>query len=903
MSRSWRQRLRRRQTRARDADVQDELDFHLDMLTRQNRARGMDEASARRAAEQRFGRRDSFARQMHQLDAQRAQRQRHGDRLGEVRRDVAFALRAIARRPGFTMIVVLTLALGIGATTAIFSLVNYVLWQPPVGLADPDALVTVRFPAANSPGAFYVISHADYADLAGAVPALRSLAASTQLNLHVVTPGELPRRMAGDLITDNYAATLGIRPRVGRIPAPADRDYPHEALISDRLWAEAYERAPDVTDRTIVVNGKALRISGVAQRGFRGTVLWPSAGGSDLWIPVAAYPEVWGGRRGDLLTDRRQLVYPGAIGRLAPGVTPALAEAQLTATAARIVQDHPEATLKGLVPRVTPGVGLNPWARQQVAETMRILFGVVAFLLLLACANAGNMLLARASARGTELSLRRALGASRARLVRQLLTEAMLLAGLSGGGGVALMWFSLRLFRGEHLMSFLPALQRVPVDARVLLFALLLSTLTGVLFAILPAFVATRSASAALHAHGRTAAGRSPVRTALVVAQVAISLTLLVAAGLLLASVHALRSVDLGFQPDDVLEASVDPFTQGYDSVRTARLLDGLLQRARQLPGVTAAGMAWAPIQGHMGAGLPVRPEGEARESEHTVSASANHITAGLLPATGMRLEAGRDFQDNEAFAFNPHGGVAIVNATLAHKLFPAGALGRRIDVGYDAPRVLRIVGVIADARVDRVKDPADALIYEPVGQPWGTPWATLYVRQAPGAWNPAALAQQLRAAMRELDGALPLYDVQPLTRRISADIAGERLLARITTVFATLALALAAFGLYGVLAFTVGQRTREIGVRTALGAGAGRILAMVLRQGLGAALAGTLIGLFAATQLTRLLSNRLFGVSRLDLRVFGLAALLLLAVAALACWVPARRATRVHPTVALRTD
>jgi predicted permease len=650
----------------------------------------------------------------------------------------------------------------------------------------------------------------------------------------------------------------------------------------------------------VTVNGKPFTVVAVAPRGYRGTQLSSAV---DVWMPVTAHLDILPQYARDLLNHRSSTLYLRLIGRLKAGSTPALAETQLRATAARILEGDARASLRGLQPAVHGGFGVAAYQRTHLGDAMQILGAVVGFLLLLACANAANLLLARASGRTSEVAVRRAIGASRPRLVRQLLTESMLLALCAGGAGVAMALGAVRLFEGQQTLPGSPPLARVELHPVVLGFALVLSLLTGLLFSIAPVLTSTKQAEVTLRHGTRAVAGRSRLRNALVVSQIAISLALIVCAGLLLDTLRALRSVPLGFQTDGVVEVSIDPGTHGYEGEAAAALLRDFAERARAMPSVQAAGLAYAPLQGFIGAGIRIRSEGEPLESERVISASANHITPGFLAAAGIELIAGRDFQADEVFTQRANNGVILVSQSVARKLSPEGeVLGRRIDVGWSAeePRLLEIIGVFRDIRSSGLKEADGDLAMEPFGQAWPATWATLYVR---GNQSAEVLAARLQQMARDLDASLPLYDVQPFARRIDTRLAQERMLARLTSLFAVLALVLAAVGLYGVLAFSVQARTREFGVRSALGARPATVRTMVLREALRTAMLGIALGLLAGTQAARVVSSRLWGVQPLDLSVFTTAAALLLVTALLASWIPAWRATRVDPTVALRME
>lgn len=481
------------------------------------------------------------------------------------------------------------------------------------------------------------------------------------------------------------------------------------------------------------------------------------------------------------------------------------------------------------------------------------------------------------------------------RVIRLLVTEGLFLGLAAGALGLVLTLGALELFEGQRLLSYLPALQPIEVDGRVLGFALTLSLLTGVLFSVVPGVgLGVRTGSVDL-VGSRIAAGRSRLRAALVVTQVGLSLALVTAAGLLLDTVRALRAVELGFEPRGVLEATVDPGTHGYQEAETAAFWNGLLERTRRAPGVRAAGLAWAPLHGPIASGFSVTPEGAGEES--TQSANNNYVSEGFIDAVGLRLVSGRDFLPEERLAEAPRD-VLIVSESLAAALFAReSAVGRRVTVSHRSGQIFEIVGVIEDPKLHGAADDEARSALLPLGL---KTWATLYAK---GAGTAAEIEAPVRDAVASIDPTLPLYDVQPLSSRVAQAMSEERVLAMVTTLFASLALVLAGVGLYGMMTQMVNARWRELGIRIALGASRADVRGSVLGAGARATGIGLVVGAGCAYVTSRLVASRLWGVGPFDPRVLSSAILVLLGAAALACWLPARRATRSDAVEVLGSD
>ncbi len=639
---------------ALNVDIQEEIEFHLAMRARENEARGMSPEAARLAAERRFGDRARTEKALIRLSAGKTEGRGSSWRGGGWG-DARLAFRGLRRRPGFSLAVVLTLALGIGATTAIYSFANWTLLRPVPGVTGTERIGTVRFESNRGSGAFWLASHPDFLDIQQRVDAFSSVGASYLTNVHVVlAEGMAPKRMAAELVTADYFRTLGVTMELGRPPVASDGQDEHIVVISYDMWRGAFHgRSGDVLGRTISVNGRDVTVVGVAGEGFRGPEFPASA--VDLWAPVEAHDLLAPTYPQDLLERRSSGFYFSVYGHLRDGATLEQAGAQLDATGAALVAEYGKGTaLERSHPTVSPGVGLSPWMRDRLASMLRILAAVVAALLTLACVNAANLLLARALTRGDEFRVRLAIGASRTHLVRQLTVEGGVLGLLAGGAGLLVALAILRLFRGERLVTFVRDMEPVHMDARVLWFTVVVSIGVSIAFAVAPAMYAARDAQRRLRPSHDEDPPRSRVRSGLLVVQVALSLALVVGAGLLMDTVRALNTIDLGFAPDPVVEATVDPGTQGYDPDRIVAYWHALLDHAQDLPGVEEAGLIYAPFHGGIGSDTAILPEGADVES--AIDARSNFVTDGVLGTLGMRLSAGRDFRRGEGTRRPRHG-------------------------------------------------------------------------------------------------------------------------------------------------------------------------------------------------------------------------------------------------------
>ncbi|HUX66079.1 MAG TPA: ABC transporter permease [Terriglobales bacterium] len=820
--------------------------------------------------------------------------------MTSILRDLRYALRALAHAPAFALIAVLTLGLGVGANTAIFSVVDAVLLRP-LPFPHPGQLLSLRendrqFPAMS-------VCYPDYLDW------LRDNRSFQQLSVYrgtgaVLTHAGPPAVINGQDASWQYFPVLGIQPELGRtfLPSEDKLGAANVVVLADRLWRQRFAASPAILGQTVELNAKPYTVIGVMPRGFPG--LAAGANAPQFWVPLGAEATQASGlmERGD---------HPGlnGLGRLKPGVTLAMARADLGRIARALAQQYPKTN-------TGEGVTVRSYLDQIVGNSSRaalwVLLAAVGMVLLIACANVANLLLARAATRQKANAIRSALGASRARLLREHLSESLCLGVAGSGVGLGLAWAATRAVPALIPPGVTRAAQ-AGLDLRVLAFTIGLALATTVLFGLVPAWHASQIRIAdALKVGGReSAAGGGRLRGALVAIEMALALVLLVGAGLLIRSLLALQHVDPGFDPHHVLsfeiglpEAKYPQPAQSLAFFRQAR------RNLARLPGVVAVGTGNPlPFSGNDWensftiVGRPAPPPGQTPSSNYAM------ISGDYFHAMGMQLLSGRAFDDGDQAATTP---VAIIDATFARRYWPqtanhpdpyANALGQQIHSGK---RNLTVVGVVArvmDYGLDQATE-MDKLpeMFVPLAQT-GFNQTDSYVVVRTGGGDPLQMRAAATAAIQALDPDQPLYDVLSMDQRVALSLAQRRLTLWLMGAFALLALALAAIGIYGVLSYAVAQRRQEIGVRMALGADRGRVLGLVLGQGLKLAAAGAAAGLVAALLLGRLASSFLFGVTITDpLTLAGVPALLL-GIAALACYLPARRATRVDPVIALRGE
>jgi putative ABC transport system permease protein len=878
-------RLRLFQSDLRE-DVDAELQFHLEMHIRDLIAAGCAPAVAREEAERRFGELGSVRRACLAIDTRVARRSRRLEFLGDLWRDARFAWRSLRRQPGFLAAILLTLGIGIGANSAIFTVVRATLLRP-LPYAEPERLVHLWELTPTASSGRSEASHPDYLDLKSRNRSLAGLEGYDATN--VTLSGEaIPRRAQGMRVTPGFFRLMGVLPAIGRSFAPEERapNAPAVVVLSSGYWQRVLGGDPAVLQRTVAIDGRAHRVIGVLPPRFQ----FAPAGEAELWLPLD--------RSAEGLAERFNH-WLNLVGRLRPGVTLAAARADLSGLMARLASEYPETNQgRGLL-----AVPLRDEVMGEIRPIVLALFGAVGLVLLIGCANIASLLLARALARQRELAVRVALGAGRRRLMRQLLAESLLIAGLGGLLGAALAPLGVQYLIGRlpgHFVDRLPFLREVQVDGVVLLYALGIALLTGVGFGLLPALQAARASSAELLRGDRVTGGGRRLRDALVVAELALTTGLLVAAGLLGRSLQNLLATDLGFQPERVLTFRIALAGSRYQSGAAQQLFfESLLERTRGLPGVTRAGaVSNLPLNG--GGTNTFRVEGQPEpEPSQRAEATMRGVAAEYFQAMGIRLVSGRGFDSRDDSVSAP---VVVLSESLARRLVPGGsALGARLRFYAFPASAWTVVGVVGDVKTGSLDAEPPPTIYYSHRQ--GPENRMALVIRTEG--DPTALTGLIRAAVAELDATLPVYGVGAMAGQVDASpaLSARRFPLTLITAFAAAALLLAIIGIYGVINYSVTQRTREMGVRMALGASASQLVRSVLRQGVQLAGLGILIGTLLAFSASRVLVSLLYGVSPGDPLTYLGVGLLLGLVTLAASWLPARRAARVDPLTALRAE
>jgi predicted permease len=813
--------------------------------------------------------------------------------------DLRRAARMLARSPGFTSVAIVSLALGVGANTAIFSLVDALLLQPLPG-REPSRLVTVYTSDFSGPR-YGASSHPDYLDFRSRGSAFEGLAAYNLKPLLFTADGE-SRRVWAQLVSGNFFDVLGLGAAYGRtILREEEQPGQHPVVVlSDALWRSRFAADPAVVGCSVTLNGTPFTVVGVGPPGFTGLV---RGMGVDLFVPIAMDPVL----SGDSLEERgnRGLFL---IGRLARGASVEQARAQLAVVAGQLHAAHPDqwTDRRGAVRVVSvlpeDASRVLPMIRGPISAFLGVLFAAVGLVLVIACSNLASLLLARANARRREIAVRLALGARRSQLVRQLLTESLLLSVLAGALGAALAAIALRLIVAlQPPLPFSPALA-LALDWRVLSFALLLSLATGVGFGLLPALGASRTDP--VRSLQDRSAGAPPrrlaVRDLLVIAQVAGSLVLLVGAGLCLRSLSHAQAIDPGFDPGRALVFSLDLVAQGYDEARGAAFYAALQDRLAALPGVTDVSFA---------TDLPLTLGGPPRRGVRVVGYEpgpgedmeipSSFVGARYFETMRTPLVRGRGFTVDDAPGTPP---VVVVNEAFVRRYWPGrSGLGERLVLGWgDGEEItLEVVGVARDGKYGTLGEAPTPFVFYPHRQLYRSQMAVVVRTER----DPAALGPELRRQVHALDPTMAVYDVKSLAAHLGTALYPARAAATLLSLTGVLALLLAAIGLYGVLSYLVSLRTREIGIRMALGARREDVVRHVVGRGLRLAGAGLAIGLVLAAAVTHLGSFLLYGTSPLDPVTFASVVGLLVAVALVAAWTPARRAARVEPVVALREE
>jgi predicted permease len=814
-------------------------------------------------------------------------------------KDVRYGARLLLRNPGFALIAVLSLALGIGANTAIFSVVQQLLASP-FPVQEPRQLVSIfttdRRNAGNLP-----LSHLNFKDVRSQNTSFSDVAAVAFTQVNYLGAGGASEQLFAQVVSSNYFDVLQARPALGRTFRPEEDAAPRSGpvtVISYGLWERRFGRDPSIIGKTLSLNREPFTVVGVAGEGFNGTIIFAAP---DLWVPMSMHDVV---QPGFTWYDGRRGLFLLPFGRLKSGVSLGQAQANLRTLGTRLETDYPNdnqgrnfAALPLLDARLNPQGGRGG-PIEQGSLMLMVIVGVV---LLIACGNIANLLLARASAREKEIAVRLAIGARRGRLVRQLLTESVLLAMVGGATGLLFGYWALDLIRSAPIQLPPNFLRQIEINPRAMAFTAILSLVTGVLFGLVPALRASRPDLVPVLKNETVPVVGGPhgifrwvnLRQVLVVGQVALSLVALVAAGLFLRSLQQIQQINPGFDTAQVLAAGLNLGREGYTEEQGLLFHDRLVERAATLPGVTSVAIAQnLPFQGGISRSLLL--EGAERSEQNRTLVQVNVISPGYLQTIGIPVLRGRDFTPQDT-AETPL--VVVVNETMAEKFFPKGdAIGRRFRFFGDTADTT-IVGIARNAKYNGLVEEPQPFIYQPMKQAY-TPAVSLLVRTRGDATQ---VASATRASINELDPRLTILRMQTLGEQVDQVLAPNRVVVTLLSIFGGLALLLAAIGLYGVASYSVAQRTREIGIRMALGATRATVMRLVLLQGIALVAAGVIAGIAIAALLAQFIRGLLVGVQPTDPVTFVLTGAVLVCIALVASYFPARRAMRIDPLVALR--
>ena len=874
--------------------LNDEIQFHLDQQIAEHIAGGMNAQEARYAAMRTFGN-PTFLKEETR------------DTWGwlwieQIAQDLRYAARMLRKSPGFTSVAILTLALGVGANTAIFSMVDFLLLRP-LPIKDPTrvSFLVSEWKSGHASTAF---SYPDFQEIRRqTADVFLDLAATQSFQMDGLTVDGISESMWASYVSGNFFDVMGIKPVLGRFILPTEGQVVGAdpvLVLSYSYWKARFNADPLIVGKKGSVNGQPVTIIGVAPKGFHGpTALIDFQG----YMPLAMAAALKDAPK-NFLADPRQ-ANSALIARLMPRVTDDRVQAALSVVAKRLSDQRPkeDAWMSLQAFRLAPaGLAIdptNPHALSLVSVPFLTLGG---FVLLLACANMTNLLLVRASIRQREMAVRAALGGARGRLIRQLLTETVLLALFGCAGGIILGLATSRGFGSISLRTVLPVVLDFHFDWRVFAYALAVAVLAGLLVGIVPALrAASCDLNRVLHESGRTAtSGRQRLRMTLVVAQVGGSLMLLIVAGLFVRSLENVQHYDLGFDPGHVLNLTIDPHEAGYDEAQTHTFYQELLSRVRAIAGVQSASLAASVPMGYDNLAASIEIPGyQTPEGQRAPYAAYNEISSGYLETMRIPLIRGRDLRDSDD-QNSPR--VALIGQTMADRYWGGqDPVGRRFSFSFDRGHPLEVVGVVGNCRQDALSREFYPYFYVPLAQRSGTP-ATLQVRTRTA---PELHAREMTSLVHSLEPAMTVFDVQPMTAAL--ETLNGFLIFQFGAVLAAslgiLGLLLAVVGVYGVISYSANQRTHEIGVRIALGGRPLQILQMVLRQGLVIVGLGVLLGVVAAVGMAKLVANLLVSVSPIDPLTYGTASLVLMSIALAASYIPARRATRVDPMVALRYE
>ena len=887
-----------------EQELTDELRFHLEKLIEEKVGKGMTPEEARYAALRELGGVEQIKEECRDM--------RNLNFIENIVQDVRYGVRLLVKNPGFAVVAVLVLALGIGANTAVFSLLDQAILRS-LPVKDPGRLVVIsdaeyRSGWSTSDASEMVYSYVHYKEVRDQIPLFDGVIARAHVPLSVTAAGA-SERAAGEVVSGNFFSVLGVGPELGRVLDPEDDRVPGAspvAVLSYGYWQSRFGGHPGIVGRKISLNAYPFTVVGVARRGFAGLLKGSNV---DVFVPIAMKRELttaWNG------LVERDIMWLNIFARLKPGFSREQTEAALQAPYRPILEAEVQSTKN---PRATfrerymrQHISLHPAAeginllRQTWAKPLLVLAGLVGLVLLITCANVSGLMIAKGAGRQKEIAIRLALGARRGSIVRQLVVESLLLSLAGGVGGLAVgnacSRLLLYLLPQDTAASFSSAL-----DGRVLAFNLGVAVLAGLACGLLPASQATRVDPAPMLKDASPGfAGRRTLarwRSALVVGQLALSIVLVVTAGLFAMSLRNLLRKNPGFQPENVLSFSVDPELSGYSSKKRPVFLQELERRLAELPGAVAVGAAGNGPFTNSDRGANITVEGYHARQDEDMQCALDGIAPGFFRTLRIPLLAGRDFTQADG---SDAPKVAIVNEQFSRFFFPGGnAVGRHLAFGAgDVKLNIEIVGVVRDSYHLDLREKVARFVYVPYLQDSLSGSMHYYVRTA---GNPLIFAGYIRRTVADMDSNVPLNAVGTLTTQIAESVYGDRLVAWLASAFGVVAACLAAIGLYGLISYTVARRTSEIGLRMALGASPGAVLWLILRKSLRLVLLGVALGTALALASTRLVSSLLYGLNATSPLVFAATTVLLSTVAVLASYIPARRATKVDPMVALRYE
>jgi len=907
-----------------ECDLDDELRFHLEKEIEQRCSEGMSKEEARMAALRSFGGVEQIKEQARDI--------RRARLLEDMWQDLRYAVRMMRKAPAFTSVAVLSLALGIGANTALFSMLDSVLLKT-LPVKEPERLVLFQWQAGRDfrtsgvsgygssgwvpegmrgsssfqPRVFELLREQD-----GPLSDIFAFANMWELSALIDGQAEM---IDGQIVSGGYFAGLGVPAALGRTITESDDNASAApvAVLTHRYWKERFNSDPSVIGKQISLNKTSFTIIGVTPPAFTGTLQVSTR--PAIVVPLAFEPILAGERTMMGREGRPPVWWLHLMGRLKPGATIEQARESLNAPFQALALElmpppRRENEPAQLEPKDYPSLLAISGSRGMMEQrwlyssTIYMLFGVVGLVLLVACANVANLLLARAALRGSEITLRLAVGAGRGRLIRQLLTESVLLSAMGGAAGLCFaLWGKDALaLIGDSGGSILPADIEYGISWRVLGFTIAISLLTGIMFGLAPAWRATRlDLTTALKESTRSLSGmsRSRLSKTLIIAQVAMSLLLLVGAGLFIRTVRNLQQVEVGFNQENMLLFTLQPGASGYKKDGLLQLYQQVSARLDALPGASGATFSRIPLIANNIHNISIILPGETAQSNEEHLTNKQIVRENYLEIMEIPLLRGRTFneQDNERAPK-----VAIVSETLARKFFPdEDPIGKRIGMDAKTIGTIEIVGIARDTKYNNQRDEIEPLLYTPWRQENERISGMVFALRAQG--DPTALASAVRQAVRDVDSNLPVTDVITQEAQANRTLAQERTFAQLLSFFGVIALLLASIGLYGVMAYSVAQRTGEIGIRMALGAQAGHVLRLVIWQGLKLVLIGLVVGSVAAFLLKQVVESQLYGVRATDPLTFAAVGALLTLIALFACWIPARRAARVDPMIALRNE